>query len=158
MNSLKKWKPGMAKKWLYSSAGLMWSAVGVMLCYLAYGWLKPIPIDRWILLTLGGILLAVIMYAFGFSKLADKNIQRISNLTGDKICLFAFQEWTSYPLVIVMISLGIFLRMYSPIPKPLLAAMYIGIGGSLFLASLHYYKHIWVTERGRVKDIAGVSH
>ena len=152
MNSLKKWKPGVAKKWLYSSAGLMWSAVGVMLCYLAFGWLKPIPIDRWILLTLGGVLLAVIMYAFGFSKLADKNIRRISNLTGDKICLFAFQEWTSYPLVIVMISLGIFLRMYSPIPKPLLAVMYIGIGGSLFLASLHYYKHIWVT------DIAGVSH
>ena len=95
MNSWKKWKPGAAKKWLYSSAGLMWSAVGVMLCYLAFGWLKPIPIDRWILLTLGGVLLAVIIYAFGFSKLADKNIQRISNLTGDKICLFAFQEWTS---------------------------------------------------------------
>ena len=158
MNSLKKWKPGMAKKWLYSSAGLMWSAVGVMLCYLASGWLKPIPIDRWILLTLGGVLLAVIMYAFGFSKLADKNIRRISNLTGDKICLFAFQEWTSYPLVIVMISLGIFLRMYSPIPKPLLAVMYIGIGGSLFLASLHFYKHIWETERKPVKDIAGVSN
>lgn len=60
--------------------------------------------------------------------------------------------------MIVMISLGIFLRLYSPIPKPLLAVMYIGIGGSLFLASLHYYKHIWVTERGRVKDVAGMSH
>ena len=137
---------------LPSSAGLMWSAVGLMLCYLAFGWLKLIPIDRWILLTLGGVLLAVILYACGFSKLADKNIRRISNLIGDKICVFAFQEWTSYPLVIVMISLGIFLRMYSPIPKPLLAVMYIGIGGSLFLASLYLYKHIWET------DIAGVSN
>jgi len=101
---------------------------------------------------MGGLLLAAIIYVFGFSKLAGKNIRRISNLTGDKICLLAFQEWTSYPLVIVMISLGIFLRIYSPILKPLLAVMYIGIGGSLFLASLHYYEHIWET------DIAGVSN
>jgi hypothetical protein len=152
MNSWKKWKPGMDKKWLYFSAGLMWSAVGVMLCYLAFEWLKPVPIDRWILLTLGGVLLAATIYAFGFSKLADKNIRRIRDLAGDKICLFAFMEWTSYPLVIVFVSLGIFLRMYSPIPKPLLAVMYIGIGGSLFLASLHYYKRIWETERRRVAD------
>ncbi len=109
-------------------------------------------------MTLAGVLLASAIYYFGFSKLAKKNIQRITDMAGDKICIFAFQEWTSYPLVIVMISLGIFLRMYSPIPKPLLAVMYIGIGGSLFLASLHYYKHIWETERKRVKDIAGVSN
>lgn len=59
---------------------------------------------------------------------------------------------------IFLLSIILSLRMYTPIPKPLLALMYIGIGGSLFLASLHYYKHIWVTERGRVKDIAGMSH
>jgi hypothetical protein len=70
----------------------MWSAVGVKLCYLAFGWLIHIPIDRWILLTHCGVLLAVIIYAFGFSKLADKTIRRISNLTGDKIYLFTFLE------------------------------------------------------------------
>jgi hypothetical protein len=59
---------------------------------------------------------------------------------------------------IFLLSIILSLRMYTPIPKPLLADMYIGIGGSLFLANLHYYKYIWVTERGRVKDIAGMSH
>jgi hypothetical protein len=41
-----------------------------------------------------------------------------------------------------MISLGIYLRVYSPIPKPALAIFYIGIGGSLFLSSLHYYARV----------------
>jgi len=90
-----------------------------------------------------GMVFAISIYAFGFSKLAKKNIDRIDAIDCDKPCIFAFQEWTSYPLIAVMISLGIFLRVYSPIPKIYLAAMYIGIGGSLFLASLHYYYRVF---------------
>jgi hypothetical protein len=41
-----------------------------------------------------------------------------------------------------MISLGIFLREYSPIPKPVLAILYLAIGGGLFLSSFLYYKHL----------------
>lgn len=139
MNTKDKWKPGAPKSWLHITAGLMWSGVGIFLCYLAYSWLKPLPIGRAILLAAGGIVLAGAIYAFGFSKLAVKNIRRIIDLAGERICVFAFQEWTSYPLVAFMIALGIVLRK-SPLPKPLLAVMYTGIGGSLFLASLHYYK------------------
>jgi hypothetical protein len=63
-------------------------------------------------------------------------------MDGEKPCLFAFQAWHSYPLVIVMIGLGITLRKFTPIPKPLLGILYIGIGGGLGLASLHYYQSI----------------
>ena len=69
--------------------------------------------------------------------LAKKNIHRIQMLP-DKACIFAFQEWTSYPLVAVMIIMGFLLR-HSSIPKILLAPMYIGIGGGLIIASLQYY-------------------
>jgi hypothetical protein len=134
-----KLKPGTPKTWLYLTAGLMWSAVGIWLSYLAYGWLRPVA---WLLalgLTTVGVLLALTIYAFGFSGFAKRNITRISVLPTERPCVFAFQSWSSYPLVVVMISLGIFLRKYSPMPKPYLAAMYIGIGGSLFLASFHYY-------------------
>ena len=93
-------------------------------------------------MALAGVLLASAIYRFGFSKLAKKNIQRITGMAGDKICIFAFQEWSSYPLVVVMIGLGISLRNYLPIPKPYLAILYIGIGGGLFLSSLFYYKHL----------------
>jgi len=41
-----------------------------------------------------------------------------------------------------MISLGVYLRAYSPFPKPLLAILYLGIGGGLSLAGLLYFAHI----------------
>ena len=64
-------------------------------------------------------------------------------MTEEKPCLFAFQEWHSYPLVIFMIALGITLRKFTPIPKPLLGILYIGIGGGLGLSSFHYYWQIF---------------
>ena len=142
MDFLQKLKPAVTKEWLFAAAGLMWSAVGIFLNSLAYGWLQPVKWSQALVLALTGFVLALAIYHFGFSNLADKNIRRIQDIQARKVCFFAFQQWHSYPLVAFMISLGIFLRKYSPIPKPYLAAMYIGIGGSLFLASFHYYKQL----------------
>ena len=135
----KKLTPATPKSWLYALAGLMWSGVGVFLCSLTVEWLKPVEILAKILFIIGGVALGLGIYKFGFSRFAINNIQRINHYPSPKMCIFAFQQWSSYPLVVFMISLGIFLRVYSPIPKPWLAMMYIGIGGSLFLASFHYY-------------------
>ena len=134
--------PAVDKRWLLLLAGLMWSGVGVMLAYLAYGWLRPIELEEALWKALAGLLLALAIYRFGFSKFADRNIQRIQAYIKNKVCVFAFQEWTSYPLVVVMVSMGIGLRKFSPIPKPWLAILYIGIGGSLFCASFHYYVNL----------------
>jgi hypothetical protein len=139
---LHKFRPGVHKNWLQLSAGLVWFGVGLMLIGFASRWLKLVDFSTMLLLVLAGLLLATGIYFFGFSKLARKNINRISALRGAKACLFAFQSWPSYPLVAFMISLGIYLRVYSPFPKPLLAILYLGIGGGLFLASLHYFAHI----------------
>ncbi len=119
----------------------MWSGVGIFLSSLAFGWLEPLKWTRAVPLTLAGAALAFAIYYFGFSNLADKNIRRIHGIENEKVCFFAFQQWHSYPLVAFMISLGIFLR-HSPFPKPYLAILYIGIGGSLFLASFHYYRKL----------------
>ena len=142
MSRLERLKPAASKPWLIASAGVMWSGVGLMLCNLAYGWLLPVAFPQVLWMALTGILLASAIYYFGFSKLAKKNIQRITDMAGDKICIFAFQEWTSYPLIVVMIGLGLSLRILLPIPKPYLAILYIGIGGGLFLSSLCYYKYL----------------
>lgn len=138
-------KPGVPKLWLYFTAGLMWSGVGLYLISLTREWIAPVARIYMLLIPISGALLGVLIYTFGFSKFADKNIRRIGAINSERPCLFAFQEWSSYPLVIFMISLGIFLRVYSPIPKSWLAVMYIGIGFSLFLASSHYYKQVWET-------------
>ncbi|PKO13357.1 MAG: hypothetical protein CVU39_19325 [Chloroflexi bacterium HGW-Chloroflexi-10] len=139
---LSKFKPAVRKVWLHFSAGLVWFGVGLMLIGFASRWLKPVIFSTMLLLVTAGLLLAIGIYFFGFSKLAKKNIKRISGLEGENVCLFAFQGWTSYPLVLFMIFLGIYLRTYSPFPKFLLAILYLGIGGGLLFASLHYFKNI----------------
>ncbi len=124
-----------------------------MLIGFASRWLKPVNFSTMLLLVTAGLLLAIGIYFFGFSKLAKKNINRISGLEGEKVCLFAFQGWTSYPLVLFMIFLGIYLRTYSPFPKPLLAILYLGIGGGLLSASLHYFAHIARTLRTNISEV-----
>lgn len=139
---ISKLKPGVAKIWLQLTAGLVWFGVGLMLMGYAHRWLEPIGVSTKYIFALSGIILAVGIYFFGFSKLARRNIRRVDDMKGKKICFFAFQSWTNYPLVVFMIALGIFLRVYSPMPKWLLAIGYLGIGGGLFGASLHYFTHI----------------
>lgn len=139
LKSLYRLKPGVGKSWLYFSAGLVWLGVGIMLIGFASRWLRLVSLPISVLLILTGIVLAMGIYFFGFSRLAKKNIRRIHTIAGERICLFAFQEWKSYPLVLFMIVLGIYLRLYSPIPKPLLAVLYLGIGGGLSSSSLHYF-------------------
>ncbi len=147
MNRINSLKPGVDKFWLFIVAGFMWSGVGIYLDLLAFGWLRPVNIGLALLLIASGLLLVVVIYLIMFKRFADLNIIRITGLIGDKICIFAFQRWTSYPLVVVMISLGIILRVYSPIPKPFLAVLYLGIGTSLFMASERYYRFLFRIQR-----------
>jgi uncharacterized membrane protein len=132
-------KPGLKKDWLFLLAGLMWAGVGIMLARFAVRWMGGIPVSWDTLLVLIGLLLAFLIFRFGFSKFARKNINRIQAYQSKRICVFAFQAWTSYPLVAVMISLGIYLRLYAPLPKWVMVITYLGIGGGLFLASLQYF-------------------
>ncbi len=143
MEQTTKWTPATRKIWLHLTAGIMWSGVGVMLVALAAHWLGLVHSWTILLLVLAGLLLATGIYFLGFSKLASKNVRRIIEIPKEKVCLFAFQKWTSYPLVLVMIAMGIYLRLYSPIPKPYLAILYIGLGVSLFVSSLQYYSQVF---------------
>jgi hypothetical protein len=134
-------RPGVPKDWLYGIAGLMWSGVGVMLCSFAYRWLTGRDTSQASIFAFAGLGLAFVIFRFGFSKFASKNIRRLDGLEPRKVCIFAFQKWTSYPLVAVMIGMGIVLRTYLPVPKPYLAVLYEGIGGGLFLSSFLYYRN-----------------
>lgn len=136
-----KWTPAIKKTWLYLTAGIMWSGVGIMLVAFAATWLSLVHSWTLLLLVLSGLLLAAGIYFFGFSKLAYGNVQRILRIPKERVCVFAFQKWTSYPLVLVMIAMGITLR-HSSVPKPYLAILYLGLGVSLFASSFLYYLQI----------------
>ena len=147
MEWIKKLKPVVPKNWLLLTAGLMWTAVGTYLISLTADWIfAPTVKSPW-LFWLPGTGLAYLIFRFGFSRLARKNSLRINNLPIEKPCLFAFQEWHSYPLIIFMVGLGITLRNYAPIPKPFLGIMYIGIGGGLGMSSFRYYWQIFQNKR-----------
>ncbi len=142
MKWIEKLTPRTHKNWLLLTAGVMWTGVGIFLITLALEWMFAPDVDQPWIYWLPGILLALAIFQFGFSRLSRKNSRRIVNLETEKPCLFAFQEWHSYPLVLFMIALGISLRKFSPIPKPLLGILYTGIGGGLGLASFYYYREI----------------
>ena len=141
--SMQKLKPNVHKNWLHFTAGILWTAVGIMLTAMGISWLIPFDEPYLIVFLVLGVVAGLVIYKWGFSKLAKKNIKRIASYVEEKICLFAFQEWKSYPLVLFMIALGIGLRKYSTIPKPFLSLLYLGIGIGLLLSSLHYYWHLF---------------
>ena len=98
-------KPAATKPWLIALAGLTWSVVGILLCRLAYGWSAFVNGGGFASFELVGILMAIVAYRLCFSKIARKNITRLSLLT-EKTCIFAFQRWKSYALIGVMVTLG----------------------------------------------------
>jgi hypothetical protein len=134
-----RWKPGVPKRWLYLLSGLIWSGVGLMLMRWAWtwsseaGWAEAWPYD------LVGLLVAIGTTAF-FSMMVRKNLSRIAHLPNQP-CLFAFQSWWSYPLVVFMMGLGLVMKA-SPLPRIWLAGVYLAIGGGLFFAGLRYFVRI----------------
>lgn len=128
--------PAVPRRWLQIVAGLTWTGVGLMLGRWAAVWLPEYSRPTEIITAVVGLGLAALVSVFS-SIMARKNITRIEQLP-QKACLFAFQQWSSYPLVLFMITLGLLLR-HSDLPRNLLAILYLGIGGGLMLASRHYY-------------------
>lgn len=133
-----KFKPSVNKSFLLFLSGLMWLCVGIMLCSFAVRWLVDFGKSISYLFAAIGFMAALFIHHFGFLKVADKNLGRISYLNG-KPCVFSFMSWKSYLIVMFMVTLGITLR-HSSIPKQYLSVLYIGIGLALFLSSIRYFR------------------
>lgn len=138
---LQKIKPQVNRQWLIIISGTMWSGAGLLLIWIASKWFALFESWQMILSLTAGPVLGFVIAWFGFKNLAHKNADRIS-VYPEKVCIFAFQRWQMYFLIVVMMSMGIFMRSTALIPKFLLAPVYIGIGSALFMASFVYYKRI----------------
>ena len=134
-----KYKPAVSRKWLLLLSGLVWSGTGVLLNFFAYRWFPELTFGQAVSAAVAGIALGSVIAFLGFSKVAKKNINRILSYSG-LVCVFAFQEWISYILIAVMLTMGIFMRSSGIIRKFLLAPMYIGIGLAFFVTSFLYYQ------------------
>ena len=138
---MKTLKPSVHRNFLIFISAIMWTGVGILLNSFAYKWFPLLNQKQIIFAIIFGILLGLSITIFGFSKIVKKNIKRINNLP-EKPCIFAFQAWHTYILIIGMMSLGIFLRNLSFFPKSILTPMYIGIGFALFSSSFIYYRDL----------------
>ena len=133
-----KYDPAVDKKFLVALSGVIWTGVGVLLCNLAVTWLSHVSIHTALLFGTAGVILSLLIHHFGFLKLVDKNIARIQAKKG-KVCIFGFQPWRSYLIIVVMVAMGITLR-HSSLPKHYLAIIYIGFGGAMLLSSVRYHR------------------
>lgn len=138
MNSKSKYKPAVKTPFLLFLSGILWIAVAIMLNSFAIGWLVAFEGPAvWVYPSIG-FLAALAIHHFGFLRVVDKNLRRISKME-EKTCVFAFMPWKSYLIVMVMVGMGIGLR-HSSIPKQYLAVLYIAIGLGLFLSSIRYFR------------------
>ena len=130
-------KPSADRYWLLLAAGATWSVVGLVLCGLACYWLSQSAWPWSAAAASAGFACGVLVYAFGFARIARRNIARIADQP-DRVCVFAFQAWRSYLLIVVMMVLGWVLR-HSRLSLLVLAIIYLTVGTGLALASSLYY-------------------
>lgn len=138
--NLDRLKPSVSRRTLLMLAGLMWIGAGTMLVGFATAWLREGHPAHLLAMVVAGVIVALLVHHFGFLRVVDKNLGRILPMAGGR-CLFAFMSWKSYIVVGVMMAMGVALR-HSPIPKPYLAVLYIGIGLALILSSVRYLRFV----------------
>ena len=133
-------KPSVNKNFLIFFAGFLWIAVGIMLNSFACYWLINYGKSLAFLFVAIGLACSIVIHHYGFLKIVDKNLGRISLMDG-KRCAFSFMSWKSYFTVAIMVTMGIMLR-HSAIPKQYLSVLYIGIGMALILSSIRYFRNV----------------
>lgn len=134
--------PAVNRSVLVLLAGAAWSIVGLVLIGVAVNWLVSSGGSIIVPLLIGAAA-GFLVYSYGFSRLARTNLIRIAELSPakSKVCVFAFQAWRSYLIIMVMMLLGFTLR-HLPIPRLWLAPVYLAIGLGLVLSSGLYYARL----------------
>ncbi|MCM2271017.1 MAG: hypothetical protein NDJ18_00460 [candidate division Zixibacteria bacterium] len=137
-------EPAVSRRTLVITAAVIWGVVGLFLIFRAALYLTEVDSDKTTLVLASGtfgILLGLLKGKYIFARLAKQNVQRIDQLSPHKkkICIFAFQAWQSYLIVLVMIGLGMALRV-SPLPRVYLIGIYLLIGVGLLVGSRAYLK------------------
>ncbi len=140
-------KPSVHRYWLVLAAGLVWLGVGIGLMIAACYWLYHSAWPLSLFLAAVSFALGLIVYSFGFSRIVRKNLRRIGGKP-DVVCLFAFQGWRSYFLILIMMLMGYTVR-HLPIPKDIDAVIYFTMGSALAFSSSYYFREFSSTNDQR---------
>ena len=127
------------KKYLLLTSGLIWMGIGIFLISLATRWGNEHQVDQMILYVLTGLVGGMLIRIFGFSRIVRRNVERIDSMDA-RVSIFAFQSSSSYLLVVIMMSMGMFIRHSSLLPLVLKIPGYYSIGVALLTSSIGYYR------------------
>jgi hypothetical protein len=130
--------PAVPRHFLFGIAGLLWTVAGGVLCVRGTVWLAELGFGEALEAGTGALLIAGIMYFIWFSRLVQKNINRIGKLP-DRACVFAFTAWQGYVIIALMITAGVTLRN-SSIPRYYLSLPYTSMGSVLLTGSVQFYR------------------
>jgi hypothetical protein len=135
-------EPAVSRQTLVITAALAWGIVGLFLIVRAAFYLTEVDLGNTTLVLASGtfgILLGLLKGKYIFARLARQNVKRIDQISPhkEKICIFAFQAWQSYLIVLVMIGLGMALRL-SPPPRIYLIGIFLVIGVGMLVGSRAY--------------------
>ncbi len=128
------------KQSLIAVAGVVWLLAGLNVAILGVRAAIDVrDLAALILLALAGGAIAIFC-AFHpmFSKLVQKNIQRIADLEGERHHVVRFFDRKSYLMMAFMMSLGIGMRAAGIVPDWFIAFFYTGLGLALTLAGASY--------------------
>ena len=128
------------KQSLIAVAGIVWLLAGMNVAILGVRAVIDVrDLAALILLALAGGAVAIFC-AFHpmFSKLVQKNVQRIADLEGERHHVVRFFDRKSYLMMAFMMSLGIGMRAAGVVPNWFIAFFYTGLGVALALAGASY--------------------
>ena len=130
----------MKKQPLIVVAGIVWLLAGLNVAILGVrAAIDMRGVAAIVFLALAGGA-AAIFCAFHsmFSRLVQKNAQRIADLDGDRHHVVRFFDRKSYMMMAFMMSLGIGMRAVGVFPGWFIAFFYTGLGVALALAGASY--------------------
>ncbi len=145
MPAIESFRPLIPRRWLYAVSAAVWCLAGTMLCLRSWYWMAERTPSTFIAVESGGIVVAVVGFVFGFSRITAKNIARIGSLP-ERSSLFAFTGLRGYALIALMMSTGILLRN-SSLPREYLSVPYTAMGGALLFGSASFLRTFFSTRR-----------
>lgn len=134
--------PTVRRHYLFGLAGMLWTIAGVLLCVRGTIWLHLLSLFPEIIVGLLSVVIAAVGYFYGFSKVVQKNIDRIHQMP-ERAAVFAFTPVRGYLMIALMITIGVTLRN-STIPKYYLTLPYDVMGGVLLIGSVQFYRQFFV--------------
>ena len=137
---LRKLNPVVPRGILPILAGTVWGLVGIMLLVRAGGWLATASLPMGALTVVTGLVFGTVMIRKAFMPLVHKNLARLAQRP-PRACLFSMFAWRSWAIALVMSIGGVFIR-HSSAPRLPLAAMYTGMGLSLFAGAVMYFRSL----------------